>query len=195
MGRRLEELAHQRGDQIVDRWDEADVGIDFSHPSVALRHLEMACEMGKNCVIGTTGWNVEAGKAKALEAGIGAIYAPNFSLGVWAFYRIVEKARQTLPDYDRAGWEIHHRTKVDRPSGTAKALQMDMASVRVGAVPGTHTEHFDGEVDGIEITHRARNRDGVVQGALRAAEWVQGRVGFFSLDDMMLSQELPLASN
>jgi 4-hydroxy-tetrahydrodipicolinate reductase len=143
------------------------------------------------------------------------LYAANFSLGVNLFYRIAAAAAQMLdpfPEYDVGGYEVHHRLKADSPSGTAKTLlerviahmrrkqrpvwgtpdralgpeELHYASVRVGAVPGTHTLVFDSVSDAIEITHTARNRDGFVAGALRGAQWLAGAgAGIFTIDDMM----------
>ena len=116
-----------------------------------------------------------------------------------------------IPEYDCMIHEYHHAGKADSPSGTAVMLssimleeierkkmivtdslhrkilpeELQVSSTRGGSVPGTHSIMFDSDVDTIEITHRARNRSGFALGALKAAEWIQGKTGFYSIDDMM----------
>jgi 4-hydroxy-tetrahydrodipicolinate reductase len=147
------------------------------------------------------------------------LYAANFSLGVNLFYKLsgyAAKLFDKFDNYDVAGLESHHNKKADSPSGTAKTItrivldnmsrktksvydkldrppqkdEIHFASVRVGSVPGTHTLYFDSPDDTVEITHRARNRDGLVQGALIAAEWLAktagiGKAGVYTFDDVL----------
>ncbi len=123
----------------------------------------------------------------------------NFSIGVNMFYKIVEEAAKIMAeysDYDVAVWEAHHNQKADSPSGTAlevarrvmsgnktktemvfdafherpKANQLHVSSTRVGFVPGTHTVFFDSPADEIELTHRARSREGFAKGSVVALE-------------------------
>lgn len=144
------------------------------------------------------------------------VYGANYSIGVQLFYRIVAEAARLMdgfPQYDVAGFEAHHNQKSDSPSGTAKTLasivmenvkrkkalvgdclsdrridpsELHFASLRVGAVPGTHTIMFDSVPDTIELTHVARSREGFARGAVMAAEWLlsSGRAGLVSVDDM-----------
>ncbi len=145
---------------------------------------------------------------------IGLVFASNFSIGVNIFCRLVKNAARlfnNFSDYDAFVLELHHNKKKDSPSGTAKSIgeiilremkrknkmvfervegqiaanELHVASVRAGSIPGTHTVGFDSNADTIELTHTARNRDGFAAGALLAAEWIQGRKGFFSIDDLM----------
>jgi 4-hydroxy-tetrahydrodipicolinate reductase len=147
-------------------------------------------------------------------AGIGLVHASNFSLGVHLFRRIVHLASRLLapyPQYDVAIEETHHRHKVDAPSGTAITLARDVldaypgkrfiaegpptsapaadqlyiTSVRVGHVPGIHKVLFDGPSDTIELTHSARGRAGLAEGAILAARWVCGRQGVFTMEDVL----------
>ena len=153
------------------------------------------------------------------QAGSSLIWASNFSLGVNIFYRIAWYASELIenfPEYDAGGFEVHHDKKMDSPSGTAKTLvegvlsrierkdtamyetlnrrpqpnELHFPSLRLGSVPGTHSLFFDSPADTIEITHTARNREGLAAGAVRAALWLvnapQGvRNGFFTIDDML----------
>lgn len=145
---------------------------------------------------------------------IGFLYSPNFSIGIHLFKNIIESAAQLInefEDYDIAGQEIHHNQKIDSPSGTAKSIvytllekikrktapvydlidrpiashELHFPSIRCGSTPGTHSVIFDSPADTITITHQARNREGFARGAVAAAEWLEGKKGFFTLDDMV----------
>ena len=110
-----------------------------------------------------------------------------------AFYRIVQEAAAVLAneaDYDAWAYEVHHKMKKDAPSGTLLRLvekmreagysrNIDQASNRAGAVPGSHQIAFDSEADTIQLIHTARSREGFARGALRAARWVIGRKGLY----------------
>ena len=193
-----------------------DVCIDFTSPEVILDNIDKYCELGKNAVIATTGWydSMEPVKNKVQECGIGMIYASNFSIGVNAFFKMVESAAKIInnvPEYDILAMEMHHNRKKDSPSGTAKSLEkilldninrkdkivedkldrkiekneLQFASVRGGNIPGTHSIIFDSAADTIELKHTARNRMGFAAGAVKAAEFVKDKKGFFTIDDLM----------
>ncbi len=144
----------------------------------------------------------------------GVLYAPNFSLGVALVQRALRAMLpllDALEDYDPWIHEVHHTGKVDSPSGTALALaetvceglarktriepetqhgaidaaSLHVTSARAGHVFGEHTVAFDSAVDRIEIVHRAKDRRAFAVGAVRAAEWIRGRAGLFTLDDML----------
>ena len=187
MGKMVEKISFPH--EIVEAM-HADVLIDFSHPEAIKRHVQMAAAMHQNIVIGTTGWyeDLQAIQDIAAAADIGVIYGPNFSIGVHIMTHLVHHANRLIshfPEYDIAGVESHHRAKVDSPSGTALKLGVPFVSVRVGYDPGTHKVIYDSEVDTIEITHRARSREGFARGAIRAAEWIQGKKGFFSFESCL----------
>ena len=210
MGKVVERMAVAKGHQVVCKitrnsadWEgvaQADVCIDFSHESVVLDHLNQCAQRGKNLVIGTTGWNdrLEQVKAVVESSGIGVLYAPNFSLGVYAFLKIIDFSAALIdhfPEYDVGGVEWHHARKKDAPSGTAleicrrlqaslgRAVAPNMASVRVGSIPGKHQVVFDSPYDTISLCHEARNRDGFAKGAVEAAEWLLNKTGLYTLDD------------
>lgn len=144
----------------------------------------------------------------------GVLYAPNFSLGVAVLVRAIRGALpllDKLDDYDPFVHEIHHIGKVDSPSGTALMLAdellgglsrksriepetqhgrieagaLHVSSTRAGSVFGEHTVGFDSAVDQLLFRHIAKGRDGFAVGAVRAAGWVHGRTGLFTLDDML----------
>lgn len=188
MGRLVEALASS-----VAEPHEADVLIDFSHPDAVIGHIELAIELKKNLVIGTTGWYDKLDSAEELvkKGGIGVVYGPNFSIGVHLMSELVKKAHQLMehfPEYDIAGVEYHHKHKVDSPSGTALSLNVPFSSVRIGTMFGTHTVLFDSPEDLIEITHRAKGREGFAKGALKAAEWIFGKKGFYHFDHYLKDQ-------
>jgi 4-hydroxy-tetrahydrodipicolinate reductase len=175
----------------------------------------MVAQARKPIVIGTTGWDEQREQIKALSesADIGVIHSSNFSIGMNLFFRIVENAANLFnqfPDYDPYIQEIHHRMKIDSPSGTALMLgeillegiqrkdkllvnkadgkipenEIHVSSTRTGNVPGTHLVAFDSVSDSIELRHTVRNRNGFAIGAIFAAEWLMSKKGFFSMKDM-----------
>lgn len=148
------------------------------------------------------------------KAGTGLLSGANFSIGMSVFTRIVEAAAKyfdRFDNYDVFGMEQHHRQKADSPSGTAIELakliidhssrkelalfetahrkiephELHFSSIRGGYVPGTHSVIFDSEADSIELTHRARNRNGFAHGALEAAKWIKGKKGCYNFSEML----------
>ena len=233
MGQLMETLLIEKGHEIVSKIDPnnpdadfkeitadavegADVCIDFTHPSCVLDNIKKVTALGKNMVVATTGWynHVDDVKELVKQAGIGFIYASNFSLGVNIFYKMVEDCARTInkfSSYDISGIEFHHNRKADSPSGTAKSIakileknidrktklvyemldrkikpdELHFASMRVGNMPGTHKIFFDSDADTIELAHTARNRKGFAAGAILAAEWIIDKTGFFTIADLM----------
>ncbi len=180
----------------------ADVCIDFTNPDAVLENIRKMSEFRKNIVVGTTGWNNEIAEVKNIvkKNNIGFIYASNFSLGVNVFFKIVENAAKIINNvdaYDVFGYELHHSKKLDAPSGTAKTIgqilvsnihrkkDVTFAVIRSGFIPGTHVVGFDSAADTIELKHAARNREGFALGAIMAAEWINGKKGFYEINDMM----------
>ena len=212
MGRLVESLAPEAGVEIAGRvdidnadrpadWAAADVAIDFSIAAAVPENARRLAARGTNLVIGTTGWqDQEAALRHELAAlPVGVVFAPNFALGVNLFVALVARGAELLADRPEFGaWihELHHRAKRDAPSGTAiairdamqdagYALPIDVASTRVGSIPGTHTVGFDSLSETITLTHTARDRTGFARGALEAARWVNGRRGWFSMRDVL----------
>ena len=203
MGKMIERLASERGHEIVPV-AEAEVCLEFTRPEAVIGNVRMLVELGKPMVIGTTGWEGQRDLVRALveEADVGCIYGANFSLGMQLFYRLVTAAGQiftSFPQYNVSGHEIHHKEKVDRPSGSAKKLsqlladslgrftseQLQFSSERSGTVPGTHLLRFDSEMDSITLSHEVRSRETFAEGALWAAEWVVDKKGFYALEEVM----------
>jgi 4-hydroxy-tetrahydrodipicolinate reductase len=179
----------------TENFHSIDVAVDFSIPAAVRRNVEAIAALGVNIVVGTTGWqgDLDAVKAAVERHGIGLVWSPNFSIGVGAFFRLVSEAARLLaeePEYGAWAWEIHHSTKKDAPSGTLLKLveamkqagysrPISVGSNRAGAHPGTHEIGFDSAADTITLRHVARSREGFARGALKAAQWVVGKKGFF----------------
>jgi len=209
MGQLVEELALAQGMEIASRIDvgkgnwaaPADVAIDFSTAAALTDNFPRYVQRKLPAVIGTTGWPelVPTFRAEAERAGLGIVASANFSIGVNLFEMVVAEAARVVRQHPQYGaWihEAHHSTKRDAPSGTALLLRdvmtgagydrrIDISATRAGAIPGIHTVGFDGPSDTIELTHTARDRRGFASGALLAAQWIQGRRGWFSMMDVL----------
>lgn len=212
MGRLIDQLAPEYQFDVVLRVDSrtkisrevfsgVDVAIEFTTPEAAAANLVKLAEAGVPAVTGTTGWADQLPEvAKAVEkAGSGLVWSPNFSVGVAVFRRLAGMAAELLRDEDAYGawaWEIHHDTKKDAPSGTLLHLvrtmeqsgytrKIDIASNRAGKHPGTHEIGFDSQADTITLRHAARSREGFARGALKAAQWVIGRQGVYTFEDVL----------
>jgi len=183
------------------------VTLDFTVAEAALAHLRTAAEKHAAIVIGTTGFSPEETReAKALAAKTRTIIAANMSVGVNVLLKLVaDAARLVGPSFDPEISEVHHRMKVDSPSGTAIALgravaeatgrdldrarisardgmigkrrdeELGIMALRGGDVIGDHTVYFLGHGERLELTHRAQSRECLARGALRAGIWLAGQ--------------------
>lgn len=199
---RLDEHNNSNFEGITrEAFQGVDVAIDFSVPSAVVENVERISDLGVNIVIGTTGWLEQLGYIRKIveKSGIGLVWSPNYSVGVNAFFRLVTEAARMLaqePAYESWAYEIHHSAKKDAPSGTllkivddmkkaGYARHIDISSNRAGAHPGTHEVGFDSASDTIVLQHVARSRDGFAHGALKAAEWVTGKKGFYEFGEIL----------
>ena len=226
MGKLIHGLAEKRVFEVVNIVDVdrggvgkgADVYIDFSVHYAVLNNITSCSSLGIPLVIGTTGWENDREKAKQIveESKNRVIYSSNFSLGVNLFWQVVSVATKLFgafpEEYDVMVHELHHKNKVDSPSGTAKELariitelhpkkkklcvdalnrkiepeELHVTSTRGGSIPGTHSVVFDGDSDTIELTHTARSREGFARGALLAAEKIRNLPpGFYQFKDIL----------
>jgi 4-hydroxy-tetrahydrodipicolinate reductase len=196
-----------KGDSIADGIERCDVAIEFAHHALTPEVARLAAERGKALVIGTTGHTDAEREAIAAAAKkIPVVFAPNFSVGVNLLFYLTQIAARTLGEnYDQEIVEMHHRQKLDAPSGTARRLGeilaettggtydeltlhgrhgdvgarpkrvIGMHALRGGDVVGDHTVHFSTVGERIELTHRASSRDTFASGALRAAVWANAQ--------------------
>jgi 4-hydroxy-tetrahydrodipicolinate reductase len=211
MGHALAQLAPDRGFDVVARLDHdtpvtretlagAAVAIEFTTPGAAAANVRACVAAGCPVVVGTTGWYDElpAVRAETERAGGALLAAPNFSIGVAIFDRVIAEAARlfdAVPGFDRHLIETHHAAKKDAPSGTAALLArtaegasrtpMPITSVRTGSVPGTHEVVFDAPFEQVRLVHEARDRRVFAEGALTAARWLVGRRGAFTMQDVL----------
>lgn len=210
MGELVERIAVERGHVVAavfeitapvtaTRLQGIDVVVDFSHESAIDRVVDACCTARVALVTGTTGWDARrsAIETRVRDSGIGFVASANFSPGATiAFALAREAARLTtlFGGYEAGIEERHHANKKDSPSGTAlrfanevregseRALDPKIASSRVGAEVGLHTVFFDSSDDLVEISHRARSREGFARGAVIAAERIVGRRGVWRFE-------------
>lgn len=174
---------------------KADVAIDFTSKDVVLQNIEQVSKLGVNMVIGTTGWASDLDKVKKIisKNKIGLLYSPNFSIGANIFFKMVEfsaKLFSKFPGYDVYGTEVHHKAKLDSPSGTAMKIAslvpgLNFNSIRAGRNPGFHEVTFDSVADSISLSHQAHSRVGFAQGALVAARFIKNKKGIYTFDDVV----------
>jgi 4-hydroxy-tetrahydrodipicolinate reductase len=213
-GSLVAEVALQRGHQVnvVGASENAGAGaltpsrlasvemvIDFTAPSAVLQNIEACLNAGKSIVVGTTGWYGELPRIRQIVeeggCGSGLLYAANFSIGVNLFFEVARSAAAALQhQYFGQIFERHHAQKKDAPSGTAAALQrivrdasgteLEITSFREGDVVGMHELVLDSPGDTIYVCHDAKSRRGFAEGAVRGAEWLTGKKGFFDFKDV-----------
>jgi 4-hydroxy-tetrahydrodipicolinate reductase len=196
----------EMGDDVAAALGSADVIVDFSSPRATRGLLEAAAAASKPVVIGTTGHEPgEKAELLRLAAKVPCVWSGNFSVGVNLLFALTRRAARALGEgFDAEVLEMHHRLKVDAPSGTAarlleiileergldraalrhgrqgitgerKRAEVGVHSLRGGDVIGDHTVYFAGPGERLELTHRASDRAVFAHGALRAAQWVAGR--------------------
>ena len=190
---------------------DADAAIDFSSQNVAKENILKCIENEIPVVSGTTGWLNEFKEVVAFcEKRNGSfLYASNFSIGVNLFFKINQYAAQLMEaynDYSVSVEEIHHTEKKDAPSGTAITITEDIlkhsdkkewildaeqenaitiTAKRENDVKGTHAVSYKSSIDTLSLTHNAHSREGFALGAILAAEWIVGKHGVFSMDDVL----------
>lgn len=225
MGKMLEALSHEYGMQVTERYDssapltessplQVDVAIDFTEPSLAIKHIDICTSKGVTLVVGTTGWYGDFKKVNQWvnERNSGLFYATNFSIGVNVFFQMNAALALWLKNkgYKASMMEIHHTAKKDAPSGTALSLAegiiqageynqwaltdskqspsdgvLPIQAERRDPVPGTHAIEWNSSIDCIKIEHVAHTREGFARGALVAAQWIFGKTGVFTMSDML----------
>jgi len=176
------------------------VAVEFTQPDAAVGNITACLKAGVPVVVGTTGWYDSLPEVTkiAKASGTAMLWAPNFSLGVNVLIELARYAgtmMRSLEGFDAHIVETHHTKKKDAPSGTAMAIAkaasdaldrpIPTTSVRTGSVPGTHELIFDGAFEQLSLTHLARDRRVFAEGALKAADWLVGKKGVFTMRDVL----------
>ncbi|KEY20021.1 4-hydroxy-tetrahydrodipicolinate reductase [Kaistella antarctica] len=200
----------------LENLNNPDVVIEFSNPEVAFNNIKVCLENKIPVICGTTGWLDRKAEIEeiAVENNSAFLYGSNFSLGVNLFFALNEKLANLMKDFSEYNIqleEIHHTHKKDAPSGTAISLaegiiknnerfdawkleetlneELGIFAIRQDEVPGTHSVYYKSEVDEIEIKHTAFNRNGFAVGAIIAAEWIIGKSGNFTMNDVLFNKQ------
>ena len=192
--------------------ESIDVAIEFTTPSTAYNNILTCLECGTAIVSGTTGWTDRLKELQTLceEKGGAMFYASNYSIGVNLMFRLnreLARMMNAFPEYKISMAETHHTEKKDSPSGTAVTLAEDIISridrkqgwineptdddsfigiesFRIGMTPGDHSVTYTSEDDVLEIRHSIKNRRTLAQGAVVAAEFLCGKHGVFTMEDL-----------
>jgi len=212
-GALVADIARQRGHEVrslrshdnqdgrgltLEVLQQTDVVIDFTTPHAAIPNMIRCAEARTPMIVGTTGWYQHLDKVRELvtERKAALLYGSNFSIGMNFFFKAVQAIAPILKNNYRGNIvERHHVHKKDKPSGTAVTLQkilesgtgaqVEVASVREGETVGMHLVMLDSANDTILFTHDAKNRLGFAEGAVRAAEWIQGKTGFYEFPEIV----------
>ncbi len=194
--------AHNRDGSGISRRSlgDPDVAIEFTTPDSAVANIT-ACIADKiPVVVGTTGWYASLPMVtdQVKAAGSALLWAANFSVGVNLFVELTRRAAELMsaaPEFSAHLLETHHSAKKDAPSGTALAIvdamekplgkRIPVTSIRTGSVPGTHELIFDSTYEQMSLRHEARDRRVFADGALRAARWLIGKQGVFTMRDVL----------
>ena len=165
------------GHRLVDGLDEADAMVDFTRPGAVVANVLEALSAGVPCVVGTSAWDTDAVDAPARAAGLPVFYAPNFAIGAVLMMRFAAEAARHLPRAEIV--ELHAETKVDAPSGTAKATAEliggapPIPSVRLPGLVAHQEVLFGGDGQLLTIRHDTLNREAFAAGVLLALEKVR----------------------
>lgn len=193
--------------------DNTDVVIEFSTPSTVVNNIKTIISKGLPIIVGTTAWEESRAEIEQLiqESKGAMIAASNFSIGVnlfWAMNKKLATLMNDYPQYEVSMMEAHHLAKLDSPSGTAvttanqiinavdrkltwkeahqgKDSDLLINALRQPDVKGTHLVKYSSSIDDIELKHVAKNREGFAKGSLVAAQWLIGKIGVFSMDEVL----------
>lgn len=196
-----------------EKFKQSDVAIEFSQPDTAVENFINCFEQQVPVVSGTTGWldEKEFVENKCKEYNTAFLYAPNFSLGVNILFEMNKKLAEVMNKFNNYKPEIeetHHIHKKDAPSGTAVSIaeqiytkieefdawdfhdkaqenKIPIKSIRKGEVFGEHKISYNSNEDEIELSHKAKNRNGFALGAVLAAEFIKNKKGIYTISDML----------
>ncbi len=191
--------------------EEIDIAIEFTQPDSAFNNLSFCLKNRIPVISGTTGWLDKMSLIEELckETDGTFLYASNYSIGVNLFFELNEWLASKMQSLDFSSQirEIHHTEKKDSPSGTAISLadgiishsektdwinqkttdgqKLSIISERKPNVPGTHTVTYTSDLESIEITHIAHDRNVFAEGVIKVAEWIHTRKGIFTMSDFI----------
>ena len=198
-------------EQRLDLLKQADIAIEFSQPDQAFNNISRCFDLHLPIVVGTTAWydRLDEVKKRCLEEKQSLFYAPNFSIGMNMVFRMNKELARFAEKYGYSVSlaETHHIHKLDKPSGTAAKLANDIIAessryqcwsinepypadtlpievTREGEVFGIHSVTAQSSADRITLTHEAFSREGLAQGALAAAQFLLGKTGVFTMEDL-----------
>ena len=201
----------QEWSERLEQLKKAEVAIEFSQPDQAVKNILRCFDLHLPIVVGTTAWydHLDEIRQRCLQEGQSLFYAPNFSIGMNMVFRMNKQLAQFAEKYgyDLSLAETHHIHKLDKPSGTAAKLANDILAesnryqrwsidtpcppdclpievTREGEVFGIHSVTAQSSADRITLTHEAFSRQGLAQGALAAAQFLLGKKGTFTMDDL-----------
>ncbi len=206
--------ANNRADLNSETLKGVDVAIEFTTPDTAYENIRTCIENKIPVVSGTTGWMDRLEELQQLchQRGSALFYASNYCLGVNLMFRLNEQLAQLVNrvggDYTVELEEVHHIHKLDSPSGTSITIaegiinnldqksgwvnhtpapedMVGIRSLREGEVAGIHTVTYDSADDNLQITHTIKNRKTLALGAVVAAEFINGKTGVFSMNDLL----------
>ncbi len=205
--------AEEDWNKNLGKLKSSDIAIEFSTPAAATSNITKCFHLNIPIVTGTTGWDSQLEEIKDVckKNNQALLKSSNFSIGVNVFFKInqhLASFMNMLKQFEVAIEETHHTGKLDKPSGTARQLAEDILqrldrkkdcvnreganaaeipviSHRIADVSGIHQIRYESDTDIIELKHTAKNRTGFARGAVLAAEWMAGRKGFFTMDDML----------
>lgn len=227
MGQEIEATANEQGVKINSIFDvknkltkdsdfNFNTAIEFTEPNAVLENIKILAEQGKNIITGTTGWYGKIDEVKEIvrQNKIGFVWGSNFSVGVNLFFKIIENSSaifDSFEEFDVMLHEMHHKRKLDSPSGTALKLatlitenmhrknnivtdkldreiqpeELHVSSTRGGEIFGKHSVFFDSVSDEIILSHNAKNRKGFAKGAVLSSQWIFNRKGFYEFREVI----------
>ena len=199
----------------IETLSQADVAIEFSTPEQCSKNIALCFEANVPVVVGTTAWYGQYDEViSKMKSNSAILSATNFSIGVQITFHLNKELARVMskfPEYTASIEEIHHTAKLDKPSGTAITLaegilenapglsswkldeerqnenenELSIIALRLPDVPGTHTVRYTSEIDTIGLKHEAHNRKGFAAGAIRAAEFLYGKSGVYTMKDVL----------
>ena len=205
--------AEEDWNKNLKKLKSSDIAIEFSTPATVTSNITKCFHLNIPIVTGTTGWDAQLEEIKdvCIKRDQALLKSSNFSIGVNVFFKINQHLAafmNMLNQFDVSIDETHHTNKLDKPSGTALQIAEDILqrldrkknwvnreisntseipviSHRIADVSGIHQVQYESDTDIIELKHTAKNRTGFAKGAVLAAEWLAGRKGFYTMDDML----------